>query len=39
MSDKIAAGVPTVQVIMGSIRAGRLCPKLAAWVIDIGRPV
>jgi NAD(P)H-dependent FMN reductase len=37
MSDKIAVGVPTVQVIMGSVRVGRLCPKLAAWVIDIGR--
>jgi NAD(P)H-dependent FMN reductase len=28
---------PNVLVIMGSARAGRLCPKLAAWVIGIGR--
>ncbi len=37
MAEEIATAAPTVQVILGSIRAGRLCPKLAAWVIDIGR--
>jgi NAD(P)H-dependent FMN reductase len=37
MSDEIAAGAPLVQVILGSVRAGRLCPGLATWVIDIGR--
>jgi NAD(P)H-dependent FMN reductase len=31
------AGAPTVQVILGSVRAGRLCPRIAAWVIEIGR--
>ncbi|HEV2677977.1 MAG TPA: NADPH-dependent FMN reductase [Aliidongia sp.] len=36
MSEKIATA-PRVQVIMGSIRAGRLCPRLAAWVMEIGR--
>jgi NAD(P)H-dependent FMN reductase len=28
---------PTVLVILGSVRAGRLCPTLASWVIGIGR--
>lgn len=28
---------PNVLVIMGSVRANRLCPKLAAWAIDIAR--
>jgi len=37
VSEKIATRASTVLVIMGSIRAGRHCPKLAAWVIDIGR--
>jgi len=37
MSEKIATVVPTVQVILGSVRSGRLCPRIAAWVIDIGR--
>jgi NAD(P)H-dependent FMN reductase len=26
---------PTVLVVMGSTRAGRLCPKIAAWVISV----
>jgi len=26
-----------VQVILGSVRAGRLCPNIAAWVMAIGR--
>jgi NAD(P)H-dependent FMN reductase len=37
MAEGIRTGAPTVQVILGSIRAGRLCPRLAAWVIEIGR--
>ena len=37
MAEKITAGAPTVQVILGSVRAGRLCPRIAAWVIEIGR--
>ena len=37
MPERVAAHVPTVQVIGGSLRAGRLCPRLAAWVIEIGR--
>ena len=37
MTEEIAAGPPTVQVILGSVRAGRLCPKVSAWVIGIGR--
>lgn len=28
---------PTVLLIMGSTRAGRICPKIAGWVADIGR--
>jgi NAD(P)H-dependent FMN reductase len=28
---------PSVLVIMGSTRKGRICPKVAAWVADIGR--
>lgn len=28
---------PAVLVIMGSVRAGRLCPKIAAWVVDVAR--
>jgi NAD(P)H-dependent FMN reductase len=28
---------PTVLVIMGSARAGRLCPKIASWVVGIAR--
>jgi NAD(P)H-dependent FMN reductase len=28
---------PTVLVIMGSTRAGRLCPKIAAWVVSVAR--
>ena len=28
---------PTVQVIVASVRAGRLCPEIAAWVADVGR--
>jgi NAD(P)H-dependent FMN reductase len=28
---------PAVLVIMGSVRAGRLCPTIASWVIGIGR--
>jgi len=28
---------PTVLVIMGSARAGRLCPNLASWVAGIGQ--
>jgi NAD(P)H-dependent FMN reductase len=26
-----------VQVILGSVRAERLCPRIASWVADIGR--
>jgi NAD(P)H-dependent FMN reductase len=26
-----------VLIIMGSVRAGRLCPRLAGWVIDVAR--
>lgn len=37
MSGEITAGPPKVQVILGSVRSGRLCPRLAAWVIEIGR--
>ncbi len=29
--------MPTVFVIMGSTRAGRLCPKIASWVIEIAQ--
>ena len=28
---------PTVLVILGSVRPGRVCPKLASWVIGIGQ--
>ena len=28
---------PSVLVIMGSTRKGRICPKVAAWIADIGR--
>jgi NAD(P)H-dependent FMN reductase len=28
---------PTVLVVMGSTRAGRLCPKIAAWVISVAQ--
>jgi NAD(P)H-dependent FMN reductase len=28
---------PTILVVMGSVRAGRLCPTIAAWVAEIGR--
>jgi NAD(P)H-dependent FMN reductase len=28
---------PTVLVIMGSVRAGRRCPMIAAWIAGIGR--
>ena len=28
---------PTVLVMMGSTRAGRLCPKIAAWVVSVAR--
>ena len=28
---------PLVLVILGSIREGRICPKIGAWVADIGR--
>lgn len=28
---------PSVMVIMGSTRAGRLCPKITDWVIGVGR--
>jgi NAD(P)H-dependent FMN reductase len=28
---------PAVLVVMGSTRAGRLCPKIAAWVISVAR--
>ncbi|MGN8019839.1 NADPH-dependent FMN reductase [Phyllobacterium sp. 22229] len=28
---------PNILVIMGSVRANRLCPQIAAWVIDIAR--
>jgi NAD(P)H-dependent FMN reductase len=27
---------PNVLVVMGSVRPGRLCPKIASWVIGIG---
>ncbi len=29
--------MPNVQVILGSVRAGRLCPKVADWVVELGR--
>jgi NAD(P)H-dependent FMN reductase len=32
-----AGQTPTVLVIMGSTRAGRRCPEIAAWVLDIAR--
>lgn len=28
---------PTVQVIVASVRAGRQCPAVAAWVAEVGR--
>jgi NAD(P)H-dependent FMN reductase len=28
---------PVVLVIMGSVRAGRACPTIAGWVVDIAR--
>lgn len=28
---------PTVLVILGSVRAGRICPTLASWVVGIGQ--
>jgi NAD(P)H-dependent FMN reductase len=37
MTEKTTIDAPTVQVILGSVRAGRLCPKIADWVIDLGR--
>jgi NAD(P)H-dependent FMN reductase len=30
-------GRPSVLVVMGSIRAGRLCPKIASWVISVAQ--
>jgi NAD(P)H-dependent FMN reductase len=29
---------PTVLVVMGSVRAGRLCRKIASWVISVAEP-
>jgi NAD(P)H-dependent FMN reductase len=31
--------IPRVLVVLGSTRQGRICPKVAAWVIDIGRGI
>jgi len=37
MTEKMTGGTLVVQVILGSVRTGRLCPDIAAWVAAIGR--
>jgi len=32
-----SSNVPVVLVVMGSIRAGRRCPQIVKWVIDIAK--
>jgi NAD(P)H-dependent FMN reductase len=36
-NDVNSNNLPCVLVIMGSVRAGRLCPTIASWVVGIGR--
>jgi NAD(P)H-dependent FMN reductase len=37
MQTNARAARPRVVVILGSTRKGRICPKVAAWVAEIGR--